>query len=44
MLHLAISCSSYLLFFIAKALMPTQRAPWRAREVHLSQLPDPKQN
>ena len=32
MLHLAISCSSYILFFVAKALMPTQPASWRAQE------------
>jgi hypothetical protein len=41
MLHLAISCSSYLIFFLAKALMPTQPAPWRARETHLNRLPRP---
>ena len=29
MLHLAISCSSYLLFFLVKILTPTQRASWR---------------
>ena len=34
MLHLVISCSSYLLFFVAKALMPTQRATWRTQEPH----------
>lgn len=33
MLHLVISCSSYLLFFVAKALMPTQQASWRTQEV-----------
>ena len=32
MLHLAISCSSYLLFLVAKALMPTQQASWRIAE------------
>jgi len=32
MLHLAISCSSYLLFFLVKALTPTQRAAWRTQE------------
>lgn len=32
MLHLAISCSSYVLFFLAKALMPTQQAAWRKQE------------
>ncbi|HUN85839.1 MAG TPA: hypothetical protein VMU48_15785 [Terracidiphilus sp.] len=31
MIHLAISCSSYLLFFLIKALMPTQQASWRAQ-------------
>ena len=36
MLHLAISCSSYLLFFIAKAMMPTQQALWRAQEAQLN--------
>lgn len=39
MMHLAISCSSYLLFFVAKALMPTQQAAWRARETRSNQLP-----
>ena len=38
MLHLVISCSSYLLFFIAKALMPTQPAAWRAKETHSNRL------
>ena len=37
MLHLVISSSSYLLFFAAKALMPTQRATWRKREAHPDQ-------
>jgi hypothetical protein len=32
MVHLAISCSSYLLFFLAKSLMPTQQAAWRKQE------------
>jgi hypothetical protein len=32
MLHLAISCASYLLFFAAKALMPAQQANWRRAE------------
>lgn len=32
MLHLVISCSSYMLFFLAKALMPTQPAAWRTAE------------
>ncbi|HEY2466294.1 MAG TPA: hypothetical protein VGI45_00460 [Terracidiphilus sp.] len=32
MMHLVISCSSYLLFFLAKALMPTQPASWRIAE------------
>lgn len=32
MLHLAISLSSYLLFFLAKTLMPTQQAAWRKQE------------
>lgn len=32
MLHLVISCSSYLFFFLAKALMPAQQASWRAAE------------
>lgn len=32
MLHLLISCSSYLLFLLAKSLMPTQPAPWRVAE------------
>ncbi len=41
MLHLAISCSSYLLFFVAKALMPTQQAPWRAHEAELTRLHRP---
>jgi hypothetical protein len=39
MLHLVISCSSYLLFFVAKALMPTQRAAWRADEIRSNHLP-----
>jgi len=29
MLHLVISCSSYLLFFLVKALAPAQLASWR---------------
>jgi len=32
MFHLAISCSCYLLFLAAKALMPTQPASWRLAE------------
>lgn len=32
MLHLVISCSSYLLFFLVKTLMPTQQASWRITE------------
>jgi hypothetical protein len=32
MIHLAISCSSYILFFLAKALMPTQPSSWRLQE------------
>jgi len=28
-MHLAVSCSCYLLFLLAKALMPTQPATWR---------------
>ena len=32
MIHLAISCSSYLLFFLVKILTPTQQASWRAQE------------
>jgi len=32
MIHLAISCSCYLLFLLAKALMPTQPASWRLAE------------
>jgi hypothetical protein len=32
MLHLVISCSSYLLFFVVKALMPIQPASWRIAE------------
>jgi len=31
-MHLAISCSCYLLFLMAKALMPTQPASWRLAE------------
>lgn len=38
MLHLVISCSSYLLFFLAKALMPTQQASWRTQETHAGQF------
>lgn len=34
MIHLVISCSSYLLFFLAKALMPTQPASWRVQELN----------
>lgn len=33
MLHLVISCSSYLIFLLAKALMPTQPASWRTQEL-----------
>jgi hypothetical protein len=32
MLHLVISCSSYILFFVAKAMMPTQPSSWRLQE------------
>ena len=32
MVHLAISCSCYLFFLLAKALMPTQTASWRLAE------------
>lgn len=32
MIHLAISSSSYLIFFLIKALMPTQKAAWRTQE------------
>jgi hypothetical protein len=32
MFHLAISCSCYLLFLAAKALMPCQPASWRLAE------------
>jgi hypothetical protein len=31
-MHLAISLSCYLLFLLAKALMPTQTATWRLAE------------
>jgi hypothetical protein len=33
MIHLAISCSSYLLFFLIKTLTPTQQASWRLQEI-----------
>ena len=33
-MHLAISLSCYLLFLLAKALMPTQPATWRQPEQH----------
>jgi hypothetical protein len=39
MMHLVISCSSYLLFFAAKALMPTPLAAWRSLETHSNRLP-----
>ena len=39
MMHLAISCSSYLLFFLAKTMMPTQQSAWRAQETHSNRLP-----
>lgn len=39
MMHLVISSSSYLLFFIAKALMPTQQAAWRANETRSDRFP-----
>lgn len=32
MLHLAISCSSYIVFFIIKVLTPTQTPSWRLQE------------
>ena len=32
MFHLAISCSSYILFFLAKMLTPMQQSAWRAQE------------
>jgi len=31
-MHLAISCSCYLFFLLAKALMPTQPSSWRLAE------------
>jgi type II secretory pathway component PulJ len=31
-MHLAISLSSYILFFVARTLMPTQQADWRLQE------------
>ncbi len=34
MLHLAISCSSYLLFFLVKVMTPTQHATWRTNEIN----------
>ena len=39
MLHLAISCSSYVVFFLAKTLMPTQQAAWRKQEQTHQLLP-----
>ena len=38
MFHLVISCSSYLLFFLAKAMMPTQKASWRAQQANQGQF------
>jgi hypothetical protein len=38
MMHLVISCSSYLLFLAAKALIPTQQAAWRTKETHADHL------
>ncbi|HLY43833.1 MAG TPA: hypothetical protein VKR52_21655 [Terracidiphilus sp.] len=32
MMHLAISCFSYLLFFMVRALTPTAQASWRINE------------
>jgi hypothetical protein len=32
MVHLAISCSSYLAFFLVKTLTPTQQASWRVQK------------
>lgn len=40
MLHLVISCSSYLLFFAAKILMPTQQAASRTQETRSNRLPE----
>ena len=34
MTHLAISCSSYLIFFLVKALTPIQEASWRLQTTH----------
>ena len=31
--HLAISLSSYVLYFVAKALMPTEPANWRLQQM-----------
>lgn len=36
MLHLVISCSCYLSFLLAKALVPTQPAAWRLVEHSLT--------
>jgi hypothetical protein len=33
MLHLSISLSSYILFTVARMLMPTQHASWRLQEI-----------
>jgi len=38
MMHLVISCSSYLLFFLAKAMMPTQKATWRTQQAEHDQF------
>jgi hypothetical protein len=32
MFHLAISCSSYIVFFLVKMLTPTQQSAWRVQE------------
>jgi hypothetical protein len=34
MLHLAISCSSYLLFFLVKVMTPAQQAAWRTSAIN----------
>jgi hypothetical protein len=43
MLHLAISCASYIVFFIVKVLTPTQTSSWRLQESSRVAVPQPQQ-
>ncbi len=43
MLHLAISFSSYIVFFLVKVLTPTQTSSWRLQESSQRAVPQRQQ-